>query len=115
MRSIVDHEFDDSLPVASGLSGEWAKTKSAKSAKSAKKGPTEATQCVDDEAALSTRPDYPPSPTKFDRRAADAKFTTVGTGAARAARRNVVCNPPFSGFLILNLIVIACCFCLRRQ
>jgi hypothetical protein len=53
MRPIVDHKFDDddSLPVASGLSGEWVKTKKAKKAK---KGPTEATQCMDDEAALST-------------------------------------------------------------
>ena len=84
----------------------------------AKKGPTEATQCVDDEAALSTQPDYPPSPTKFDRRAADAKFATVGAaaaGAGRTARRNVVCNSPFSGSLILNLFVVACCSCLGRQ
>ena len=115
MRSIVDHEFNDSLPVASGLSGEWAKTKSAKSAKLAKKGPTEATQCVDDEAALSTRPDYPPSPTKFDRRAVDAKFATVRAGARQPARRNAVCNSPFSGTLILNLFVVACRSCLGRQ
>jgi hypothetical protein len=103
--------IDDSLPVASGLSGEWVKTKKAKSAK---RSPTEVTQCMDDKAALSTRPDYPPSPTKFDRRAADAKFATVGAGAGQAARRNVVCNPPFSSSLILNLIVVACCSCLGR-
>jgi hypothetical protein len=37
--------------------------------------------------ALSTRPDYPPSP-KFDRKAANAKVVTVKAGFSRSSRKN---------------------------
>ena len=83
----VDRKFNISPPVASGLSTEWVK------AQKTKKGSTEVAHCVDDEAALSTRPDYPPSPTKFNRNVADAKFATARAKAragGRSTRENTV-------------------------
>ena len=110
----VDLKFDNSLPVASGLSGEWLKAQKTVKAQKAKEGPTEIGQCMDDEAALSTRPDYPPSPTKFDRIAADAMLATARAGTSRSIRKNTVRLLPFNRLLLtLNLIIVACCSCLQ--
>lgn len=104
---VVDRKFDDSLPVASGLNTEWVKAQK-------NKGPTEVAQCMGDEAALSTRPDYPPSPTKFDRKAADAKIATARANTGRSTRKNMVrFFTTQQLFLILKLIIVACCSCLR--
>jgi hypothetical protein len=80
---VVDCKCNNSLPVASGLSAEWVKARmTVKAQKTKKKGPTQVTQCMDDDAALSTRPDYPPSPTKFNRKVADAKLATARAGTS---------------------------------
>ena len=90
----ADRKFDNSLPVASGLNTEWVKAQKRVKAPKTKKGPTEMVHCMNDEAALSTRPDYRPSPTKFDRKAADAKvaakLATAKAGTGRSTRENMV-------------------------
>jgi len=73
------------LLVASGLNTKWVKVQKAKN-----KGPTEVAQCMDDEAALSTRPDYPPLPTKFDREVADARLATAKAGTSRSKQKNTI-------------------------
>lgn len=108
--NLVDRKFDDSLPVASGLNTEWVKVQKAKN-----KGPTEVAQCMDDEAALSTRPDYPPSPTKFDREVADARLATAKAGTSRSKRKNTVRFFYHSTALSYTELDhrLVCCSCLR--
>ena len=58
-------------PLASGLSTAWIEiqTRTKREAKVA--GKQRAHHAIDDAAALSTRPNYPPSPEKFNRDAVD--------------------------------------------
>jgi hypothetical protein len=70
---------NDRLPTASGLNAAWLA-----SSRSKKKGAgaTEAANhTLNDEAALSTQPDFPLSPDQFDRAAVNAKL-------AKASKRN---------------------------
>ena len=74
---------DNRLPVASGLNVKWATAPKSKSkSNKTKPGTAEATKSMDDEAALSTRPDFPPSPEKFDREGANNQL-------ARANKRDL--------------------------
>jgi hypothetical protein len=71
------HVMTTRLPTASGLNAAWL------TGSRSRKGATEAVKHIlDDEAALSTRPDFPPSPARFDREAANAKL-------AKASKRNM--------------------------
>jgi len=45
---------------------------------------------MNDEAALLTRPDYPPSPTKFNCEVADAKLATAKAGTSRSKQKNMI-------------------------
>ncbi|KAJ8462088.1 hypothetical protein ONZ45_g18061 [Pleurotus djamor] len=64
------------LPLASGFKTAWvnanAKAQTSKGSSKAKGSAPDNVQAntIDDETAASTRPDYPPSPKKFDRRVA---------------------------------------------
>ena len=87
----VDQQADYhhiSLPVASGFNPNWLKS-SAKL-----KGGEQAiqpTMAFDDDAALSTRPDFPPSPIGFDRQRANAKISnaTQRNPAQKAPKRRL--------------------------
>ena len=60
-------EHEHRLPTASGLNVTWLAA-----SRSRKQGATEAAKhMLDDEATLSTQPDFPCSPDKFDHEAAN--------------------------------------------
>ena len=85
----VDHGFDDRLPVASGLNPEWLKTQKSKKKGSAGSEAHRSTEDMDDEAALSTRPDFPLSP-KFDRNAANERLEKAKPSKRNPSRKNAV-------------------------
>jgi hypothetical protein len=76
------------LPVASGLNVKWASTSKSKSTKA--KATVETAKRMDDEAALSTRPDFPPSPEKFDREGAN--YQLARANKRDPSRKNKVCH-----------------------
>jgi hypothetical protein len=65
---MVNMLCNNRLPTASSLNPAWLAASHSK-----KQGATEAEKhMLDDEAALSTRPDFPRSPDKFEHEAANA-------------------------------------------
>jgi hypothetical protein len=66
----------------SGLKAAWVAPKKAKGAAGTVAMDLETRETMDDQVALSTRPDFPPSPSAFDCRVA----------AARVSKANQ-CNP----------------------
>ena len=71
--------------VASGLNTAWLEDQ-----KSRKKCAAEVAEKMDDEAALSTRPDFPPTQ-KFDRKAANALLAKANLEKRDPSRKNIVC------------------------
>lgn len=68
------------LPVASGFNPNWLKASELAKSKGRKQAtiqPIQSTMAFDDDAALSTRPDFPPSPINFDRQRANAKISNA--------------------------------------
>jgi hypothetical protein len=72
---------------------------------------------MNDEAALSTRPDYPLSPKKFDHKAAEAKaaakLATLRVGTS--TRKNAVRIFTIQWHFLLNVIIVVCRSPFRRQ
>ena len=54
----------------SGLKAAWVAPKKAKGTAGTAAMGSETRETMDDQVALSTRPDFPPSPSAFDRRVA---------------------------------------------
>jgi hypothetical protein len=82
----VDDDLDGRLPVASGLNPSWLKAQNTKKKDTAVH---RATESMDDEAALSTRPDFPPSP-NFDRKAATEQLERAQLNIRNPSRKNAV-------------------------
>jgi hypothetical protein len=81
---VVNTLRNNRLPPASGLNVAWLGRSQLK------KGDTEVVKhSLDDAAALSTWPDYPPSPDRFDREAANAKLAKASM--RNPLRKNAVC------------------------
>ena len=107
---MINNDSRVGATVASGLNTAWLRKQ-----KSRKRHAVEVAEKMDDEAALSTRPDFPPSP-KFDRKAANIQLAKANLDKHNPARKNMVCLPYVVIILsILNLIILACLSCLRRQ
>jgi hypothetical protein len=77
---LITHYAYIDRPVASGLNTAWLEASKSKK-KAATDTANETTETMDDEAALSTRPDFPLSP-KIDRNQLQANL-------AGASRRNL--------------------------
>lgn len=87
----VDQQADyhrTSLPIASGFNPNWLK---ASKGGNQPKQAIQPTMAFDDDAALSTRPDFPPSPIGFDRQRANAKISnaTQHNPARKAPKRRL--------------------------
>lgn len=83
IRSDVDHH-DCSANIASGLNTAWHEAQ-----KSKKKRVTIATEKMDNAAAMSMRPNFPPSP-RFDRQAANDQLAKVKPDKRNPSRKNTV-------------------------
>jgi hypothetical protein len=82
---MVNVLHNNGLPTASGLNIAWLAASRSK-----KQGATEVEKhMLDDEAALSTRPDFPRSPDKFDHEAANAAL--LKASKRNLTRQNAVC------------------------
>jgi hypothetical protein len=99
---LVNHKLYNRQAIASGLNAAWIKAQ-----KSRKKGTM--VQGMDDDMALSTRPDFPPSP-KLDRKAVHAQLATAKAGGTQSTQKNLVRSFTVDGsHFALNLTTVACC------
>jgi hypothetical protein len=107
---VIDQMIYRRLPVASGLNIAWV---APQRPQKSKKGIVDSNvEVMDDQVALSTRPDFPASPSAFDRRAAAAQLSKANQ--RNSSRINKVSRI----FMLLShrlIIPIARCPCVRSE
>jgi hypothetical protein len=107
---VIDQIIYRRLPVASGLNIAWV---APQRPQKSKKGIVDSNvEVMDDQVALSTRPDFLASPDAFDRRAAAAQL--LKANQCNSLQINKVSRI----FMLLShqlIIPIACCPCVQSE